>query len=90
MWTLRTRSPQKKHVLQTLCQPCSHVFLFAAVDLCMTLLQANFFFSVPHSFNVYFVWGDFPYRYHSFSDVWKEAKKYASSSVCPVIDLAIG
>lgn len=40
----------------------------------MTLLQANFFFSVPHSFSVYFLWGDFPYQYHSSSDVWKEAK----------------
>lgn len=64
----------KKNVSQTLCQPCSHICVFAAVDLRMTLLQANFFFSVPHSFSVYFLSGDFPYQYHSSSDVWKEAK----------------
>lgn len=25
-------------------------------------------------FCVYLLWGDFPYRYHSSSDVWKEAE----------------
>lgn len=56
----------KKHVLQTL----------SALQPCLSLSSSGplYDFVAPHSFNVYFVWGDFPYRYHSFSGVWKEAK----------------
>lgn len=72
MQTLWTRSPQMLSHKRNMFH--GHICLLAAVDLGMTLLQANLFFSVPHSFSVYFLWGDFPYQYHSSSFVWKEVK----------------
>lgn len=51
-----------------------HVFLFCST-LGRLCCQAIFFLAVSLSFSVYLLWGDFPYQYHSSSNVWKEAKR---------------
>lgn len=72
------------------CQPCSHIYLFAAVDLGMTLLPGKLLFLCPSFF---FCWLFVRWFSISVSFIpWcvERGEKYASSSVYPAIDLAIG